>query len=139
MLVCSPAIRTIARSGPAYTVTIMSSTQSDRSGLTSVRVRVIYGPRFSLVSSVIREMTSRPALSSPPRAPMQAAAAMPRRPPVFGTTTLLTFLMMLPLASTTILSGSFPRAALAEAAQYARAIGSVHPIALISSRRRIST
>ena len=42
---------------------------------------------------------------------------MPRRPFVLGTTTLLTFLIMLALARTSTLSGLAPRASAALAAQ----------------------
>ena len=46
-----------------------------------------------------------------------AAAAMPRRPFVFGTMTLLTFLMMFALASTSTVSGSASSVWRASAAQ----------------------
>ena len=68
-------------------------------------------------SSLTWEMTCSCAVSSPPSTPMAAATAMPRPPLVLGTTTLLTFLMMLPLASMSMRSGSAPSAARARAAQ----------------------
>ena len=69
--------------------------------------------------------------------PAAAAASMPLRLLVLGTTTLLTFLMMLPLASTRTDSGSTPRSSRALAAPYAMAIGSVQPIAGTSSSCKI--
>ena len=69
--------------------------------------------------------------------PAATAASMPDRPFVFGTITLLTFLMRLPLASTRTSSGRQPKTSRARAAPYAMAIGSVQPIAGISSSRRI--
>ena len=48
---------------------------------------------------------------------MAAAVSMPRRPPVLGTTTLFTFLMIFPLASTWMRSGSSPSTDRATAAQ----------------------
>ena len=71
--------------------------------------------------------------------PAAAAAAMPRWPFVFGTMTLLTFLMMFALASTSTVSGSAPSVLRASAAQYATAIGSVQPMAGCSSSFRIAT
>ena len=62
-------------------------------------------------------MTSSLADSSPPSTPMAAAVSMPRRPPVLGTTTLFTFLMIFPLASTWMRSGSSPSTDRATAAQ----------------------
>lgn len=58
---------------------------------------------------------AHPALSA--TMPAAAAAAMPRRPFVFGTMTLLTFLMMFALASTSTVSGSAPSVWRASAAQ----------------------
>ena len=63
----------------------------------------------ALCSSVMAESTSSWASASPATMPAAAAAGMPRSPPVWGTTTLLTFLMMLPLTSTSTRSGSAPR------------------------------
>ena len=110
-------MRTFARDDPLYTVTIISSRCSELSGVSSTGVFSMYAPSAAFASSLICEITSSPALSSPPSAPAHTAAAMPRLPPVLGTTTLLTFLMMLPLASTAIRSGVAPSAARATAAQ----------------------
>jgi hypothetical protein len=51
--------------------------------------------------------------------------------------TLFTFFMIFPLAATCSLSGIQPSTERAFAAAYAIAIGSVHPIAGISSLERI--
>jgi len=63
---------------------------------------------------------------------------MPLRPSVFGTTTLFTFLMMFPLRAAVICSGSRPSRLRSFAAQSAIAIGSVQPMAGISSSRRMA-
>ena len=99
----------------------------------------MYPGSAAISSGITCDTTCKPASASPASAPMAAAASMPRSPPVFGTMTLLTFLMILPLAATSISDGSIPKAFLATAAQYAIAIGSVHPIAHTSSRFKIST
>ena len=64
---------------------------------------------------------------------------MPCAPPVLGTTTLLTFLMMFALAATSMRSGSAPSASRAFAAASATAMGSVQPIAQTSSSSRMAT
>lgn len=71
--------------------------------------------------------------------PAAAAAGMPRSPPVFGTKTHFTFLMMLPLAVTVTRAGSAPSVRRATAAAYAIAIGSVQPIAGRSSSFKTCT
>ena len=71
--------------------------------------------------------------------PAAAAASMPLRPPVWGTTTLFAFLMMLPLAATCTRTGSAPSSSRARAAANAMAMGSVHPIAAISSSSKMET
>ena len=48
--------------------------------------------------------------------PAAAAAGMPRSPPVPGTNTLFTFLIMFPLASTSMRSARAPKALWATAA-----------------------
>ena len=62
------------------------------------------------------DRTSSSASASPPTIPAAAAAGIPCSPPVWGTTTLLTFLMMLPLTSISRRSGTAPRTARALAA-----------------------
>ena len=64
---------------------------------------------------------------------------MPLSPPVLGTVTALTFFTMLPLTSARQASGSAPRACRALAAARAMAMGSVQPMAGISSSSRIFT
>ena len=67
-------------------------------------------------SDSISERTSSFLFSFPQTTPAAAAASIPLKPPVFGTTTLFTFLIMLPLAFTTIFSGNSPNTVLAFAA-----------------------
>ena len=69
--------------------------------------------------------------------PAAMAAAIPFRPPVFGTVTLLAFLMILLLTSKIQRSGLHPNRSRHLAAAYAIEIGSVHPIAGRSSAKRI--
>ena len=64
------------------------------------------------ISALVPSSSAGPAAA----APAAAAAWIPRSPPVCGTTTLLTFLMMLPLTSATIRSGLAPSASVAFAA-----------------------
>ena len=71
--------------------------------------------------------------------PAAAAASIPFRPPVWGTTTLFAFLMMLPLAFTSTRAGSASSSSRARAAASAMAMGSVHPIAATSSSSRMAT
>ena len=61
-------------------------------------------------------MTCKIFSALPETTPAAMAAWMPLRPPVLGTTTLLTFLMMLPDTSATIRSGAAPRMARIRAA-----------------------
>ena len=56
------------------------------------------------------EITCSCTSGSPATSPAAAAASMPLRYPVLGTTTLFTFLMMFPLHSTRHRSGRAPRA-----------------------------
>ena len=51
-------------------------------------------------------MTCSSASGLPATMPAAIAGRMPLSPPVFGTTTLLTFLRMLPLTSASMRSGS---------------------------------
>ena len=68
---------------------------------------------------------------------LAAAASIPFSPPVLGTVTLLTFLMMLPLTSSSTPSGWTPSSSRALAAARAMAMGSVQPMAGRSSSWRI--
>ena len=51
-------------------------------------------------------MTCNCRVASPAVIPAATAAAMPLRPPVLGTTTLLTFFIMLPLSTASTRCGS---------------------------------
>ena len=55
-----------------------------------------------------------------------------------GTTTDFTFFRMFPLTSASTFSGFPPNTSRSFAAQYATAMGSVHPVASRSSSRRIA-
>ena len=66
--------------------------------------------------TVTSEMTSSSLAAFPPRMPATAAASMPFIPSVLGTTTLLTFLMMLLLTPIFTRSGSQPSTSRALAA-----------------------
>ncbi len=82
-------------------------------------------------------ITSSSFDTSPLTMPAIALAAIPLSPPVLGTVTHIAFLTMLPLHSTSTLSGIQPRTSLALAAAKAIAIGSVQPIAGTSSSLNI--
>ena len=84
-------------------------------------------------------ITSRLRSARPATMPAAAAASIPLSPPVWGTTTLFAFLMILPLAATSTRTGRVPSSSRARAAANAMAIGSVHPIAATSSSSRMAT
>ena len=67
-------------------------------------------------SSVTSEITSRARPAWPPTMPAAAAASIPFIPPVLGTMTLLTFLMMLLLTPSQTWPGSLPSTSRALAA-----------------------
>ena len=52
------------------------------------------------IEDLEEKITSKTKEASPPTIPAATAASIPRSPPVFGTTTLFTFLMIFPLTST---------------------------------------
>ena len=118
IFVCSCTARTVAKWPPARTVTSISSRNSDSAAETENAVCSMYPGSAAISSCVTCDTTCKPASASPASAPMAAAASMPRSPPVFGTMTLLTFLMSTALlAATSISDGSVPKAFLATAAQ----------------------
>ena len=115
-LVWKPAMRQEAEWPPAETVISMSNTSPD-SDLLTVKCAVSRNFAISLVcSGVTAEMTCSSLSGSPAAMPAAAAAFRPFSPPVFGTMTLLTFLMMLPLTQISTSSGSAPRVFAAMAA-----------------------
>lgn len=61
-------------------------------------------------ASFTEEMTSSSRSAAPAAAPAATEVSIPRRPPVFGTMTLFTFFIRLPLSATFIRSGRFPSA-----------------------------
>ena len=69
----------------------------------------------SFCAGVTPAITSRRACASPAITPAHSAAAIPRIPPVFGTITLFTFLIMFPLTWMSSSSGRQPRVSLATA------------------------
>lgn len=71
--------------------------------------------------------------------PAATAVFTPCWPPVFGTVTLWTFLIMFPLTEMDMRSGSLPSTCAAFADAKAMAIGSVQPVATMSSSSRICT
>ena len=81
--------------------------------------------------------TSISLATSPQRAPRVQAASIPVIPPELGILTQRTFLMIFPLHFAMIFSGTAPSTSLAFAEAKARAMGSVHPIAGISSSASI--
>ena len=130
--------RTFAEHSPENTVMLMSNTNCDEAPPISIGTLRRNSLIRTLCSSVTSEMTSRTLSLSPATIPAATDEAMPFIPPVFGTTTLLTFFIMLPLTSTLTLSGMAESCSLASAAAYAKAIGSVQPIAGINSSLRIA-
>ena len=90
-------------------------------------------------SAVTWDSTSSSRSARPAARPAAAAASMPFSPPVLGTVTAFTFLMILPLTSTRQRSGTVPNAIRALAAAKAMAMGSVQPMAGISSSSKIFT
>lgn len=116
MLVWYWLMRTTAESVPQYRAMIMSkimplSMASTEMG-TLDRKRRMAAFWFTVTS----EMTSSSLAAFPPRMPATAAASMPFIPSVLGTTTLLTFLMMLLLTPIFTRSGSQPSTSRALAA-----------------------
>ena len=115
MLVWYWLMRTTAESVPQYRAMIISkimplSMASTEMG-TLDRKRRMAAFWFAVTS----EMTSSSLAAFPPRMPA-AAASMPFIPSVLGTTTLLTFLMMLLLTPIFTRSGSQPSTSRALAA-----------------------
>ena len=107
--------------------------------MTLIAVRSRYASIRAICSKVARAITSSFFDGSPATIPIAAATAMPRPPLEFGTVTLFTFFITFPLTSISTFSGTAPKVSRAFAAQKAMAIGSVQPIAGISSVLRIST
>ena len=137
MLVWKLTIRTLDHASPLYKVTTISnvkplSTCSTEMGVFSRNSFMTAIPSFSTLA-----ITSSSLSGSPATIPAAAAAGMPFKWSVLGTITDFTFLMMLPLAPITTLSGSSPSTFLATAAAYARAMGSVQPMAGLNSSSRI--
>ena len=110
-------MRTLASCSPLHTVTIMSSSTPLSSGTTSMGVSAAKRSMSRIWSGVTFPSASSPAPSSPATMPAATAARMPFWPPVLGTVTLLTFLMMFPLTCARTRSGIRPRACRALAAQ----------------------
>ena len=138
-LVCWSTIRTRATSSPARTSTRMSKGWVVSSGKMATRSWARYSSTASISCSVTWAMHSSWAWAWAATVPTAAATSRPRLPPVLGTTTLLTFLMMLPLTWSFTCWGSFPRVWRATAQAWATAMGSVHPMAGFNSSRRICT
>ena len=116
MLVWKSVMRTYALSVPEKTLTAMSKICGVSAWRTSIGVFSRNSPIVLICSGVMEASTCSSAEASPAATPAAAAAGRPLSPPVFGTTTLLTFLMMLPLASTSTRSGMTPRVSRAFAA-----------------------
>ena len=129
--------RTTALFSLAFTVTRISSLSPSSIAFTLNGTLFKYSAISFCSSGVTFAITSRHAFESPATIPAAAAAGIPFMPPVFGTITLFTFLIILPLASMITSVGIWPNTSLAFAAQYASAIGSVQPNAGVSSSRKI--
>ena len=99
----------------------------------------MYSRMAGRMPGVREESTSSATDGSPPTSPAAAAALMPIRPPVPGTTTHFAFFTRLPLTYRSSFSGMQPSACFAFAAQYAMTMGSVQPMAGTSSAFRILT
>ncbi len=113
---CAPLMRTAASSSPWRTRTIRSSTSADSRRRTWISVRSRYALICGRDDSAMDAMTCKPREASPAAMPAAAAASIPFIPPVCGTVTLLTFLMILPLASISTCLGSAPSSSRARAA-----------------------
>ena len=132
-------ICTRALSAPADASTRISNTSSPWAGVTltahcSKNVRIAARCTSSTWAITSSRLSAQPATE-----PAAIAARSPLRPPVFGTTALFAFLMILWLTVSSNCCGSAPNVSRASAPAYAIAIGSVHPIAGTSSSARISS
>ena len=119
-------------------VSRMSSRQGVSGQVTVISVASKYSWICFVSSSVTLASTCSSASASPATMPTAMAASMPRRPPVLGTTTDFTFFRMFPLISASTFSGLPPSTSRSFAAQYATAMGSVHPVARRSSSAKMA-
>ena len=90
------AICTAAVCAPAWPVRRMSRRRVVSAQRMSMGVASAYAPMAACLAAGTSAMTCSSRAASPATTPAAMAAAMPLRPPVLGTTTHLTFLMMLP-------------------------------------------
>ena len=118
--------------------TVKSKSKSVSARVTAMGALARYAAMASCSASPTWASTSSHASARPATAPAAAAASMPFSPPVCGTTTLLAFFTMLPLTSSSMRSGSPPARSRARAAARAMAMGSVQPIAGMSSSSRVA-
>ena len=95
-------MRTKALSSPAQARMAMSKIKGESASFTAMGVSARYCRMAACSPSPMEESTSSSRAGSPAAMPAAAAAGMPRSPPVLGTNTLFTFLMMFPLASTSM-------------------------------------
>ena len=109
-------MRTSALCPAASTRMRMSSTGSPEVGSSENDARSRNAEMAGRSSGEILASTSSSAAASPATMPADAAARMPLSPPVCGTTTLLTFLMMLGLTDRSTVSGRHPSVSRASAA-----------------------
>ena len=93
---------------PASTCVTMYRFSTSLTSRTRHAPVAMYACARAMCSGRTDSSTSSSRSASPPSAPSAAAASMPIMPPEFGTTTPLTFLMMLPLQRISMCSGSCP-------------------------------
>ena len=116
MLVWYWAIRTREEWSPLWSLTMMSKIRPLSTASTWMGTFFRKSFISFFCSGVTSAMTSSCFSDLPPTIPAAAAAWMPFSPSVLGTTTLFTFLMMLPLTPISTLSGISPRISRALAA-----------------------
>ena len=116
ILVWNTAMRTCAECSPFQTVRMMSKVTPFSTCRTLISVWSRYARMALVCSGVTSAITSSFFSCLPATMPAAAAASRPFMLSVLGTMTDLTFLIMLPLASTSTLSGSSPSVLRAAAA-----------------------